>query len=535
MDSTPAPRTGREGPSLPGLSTRASGILLHPTSLPGPSGVGDLGRAAYRFAEFLAAAGQAWWQMLPVGPAGRADSPYQSESTFAGNPLFVSLEGLAEDGLLEPADLVPAAPLSADRVHYAAAERFKEIRFAKAFAAFEGRAARAEQEAFARFRATAAGWLPDFALYRALKDAHAGAAWADWPAPLRDREPAALREARERLERDRRYHEFLQFVFDAQWRRLRAACAERGIGWIGDLPIFVSHDSAEVWAHRELFELDETGRSTVVAGVPPDYFSADGQLWGNPLYRWERMAETGYAWWIERFRGILGRFDAVRVDHFIGFARYWEIPAGARTAKRGRYREAPGADFLTRLQAAVGGFPIIAEDLGILTPEVAELRDRFALPGMRVLQFAFGDDEESRYMLPESYPERCMAYTGTHDNDTAAGWFRDPPPAAGTSAAPLHARERERAGLYLGGDGPDLHWRMIGAVLGSRANTAIFPLQDVLGLGSGARMNRPGTVHGNWQWRFREDDLTAAHAARLRELTEASGRLPGGAARRTAS
>jgi 4-alpha-glucanotransferase len=539
---TPGRQPARDGSALPRLAQRASGILLHPSSLPGPSGIGDLGRAAYEFVEFLAAAGQSWWQMLPAGPVGRANSPYQSESTFAGNPLFVSLEGLAADGLLAPADLVPAAPLSADQVSYAAAERCKEIRFAKAFAAFESRADRAAQEAFERFRAGAAGWLGDFALYRALKDAHAGAAWADWPPPLRDREPAALREARERLARDLRYHEFLQFAFDAQWRRLRAAAAARGIGWIGDLPIFVSHDSAEVWAHRDLFELDPEGRSTVVAGVPPDYFSADGQLWGNPLYRWERMAADGYAWWLERFRGVLERFDAVRVDHFIGFTRYWEIPAGARTARRGRYREAPGGELLERLHAAVGDFPIIAEDLGILTPEVVALCDRFALPGMRVLQFAFGgDDEESRYMLPENYPERCVAYTGTHDNDTSLGWFREPPAESGTQSELAHGRERERAALYFGGDGPDLHWRMIGAVLGSRANTAIVPLQDVLGLGSEARMNRPGTVHGNWRWRFRAGDLTAAHAERLRELTAAAGRLPGAgrprqaAARRAAS
>ena len=529
MQTTPQRQPARPGPALPTLATRASGLLLHPTSLPGPAGVGDLGPAAHAFLGFLAEAGQSWWQMLPIGPAGRANSPYQSESTFAGNPLLVSLEGLAAAGLLAPADLVPAAPLAGGRAHYAAAERFKEIRFAKAFAAFAAGAGRAERDALERFRAEAAGWLPDFALYRALKDAHAGAAWADWPAPLRDRDPAALREARERLAGDLRYHEFLQFAFAAQWAALRAACAARGIGCIGDLPIFVSHDSAEVWAHRELFELDAEGRSTVVAGVPPDYFSADGQLWGNPLYRWERMAEDGYAWWIERFRGVLGRFDAVRVDHFIGFVRYWEIPAGSRTAKRGRYREAPGEAFLSRLQAALGEFPIIAEDLGLLTPEVAELRDRFGLPGMRVLQFAFGDDgEESRYMLPENYPEGCVAYTGTHDNDTAVGWFRGAP-ADGTRSAEALADERERVARALGGDWPDLHWRMIRSVLASRAATAVFPVQDVLGLGSQARMNRPGTVHGNWEWRLRDGELTAEHAARLRELTAAAGRLPGAA------
>jgi 4-alpha-glucanotransferase len=530
-DSMNRTRTRQHAPGgaplpLPTLATRASGLLLHPTSLPGPHGLGDLGPQARRFADFLAAAGQSWWQMLPVGPVNASCSPYQPESTFAGNPLLVSLEDLALEGWLEPGDLDPGELFPAERADHAAARRFREARLAKAFAAFEHRAGAAEREDFDRFRAAAGDWLDDFALFRAIKRAMAARNWTEWPVPLRDRYPGALAESRHRLEREIRYECFVQYLFDRQWRALGAWCAERGIGRIGDLPIFVAHDSAEVWASRELFELDAAGHPTVVAGVPPDYFSLNGQLWGNPLYHWERMAERHYDWWLLRFRAILARFDAVRVDHFIGMARYWEIPAGARTAIEGHWVPAPGAEILERLREAVGEVPIIAEDLGLVTSEVTALRLSFGFPGMRVLQFGFSDDADARYHLPESYDARTVAYTGTHDNNTAVGWFKDEPLETGSHSPILHRLERERALAYLHSDGKEIHWDMIRAVLDSPADTALVPLQDVLGLGSEARMNRPGTATGNWVWRFSPGALTDAPAHRLRALTAAAGRLP---------
>lgn len=484
----------------PSLARRASGVLLHPTSLPGPGEWGDLGPEAFRFADFLAEAGQRWWQMLPIGPVGAADSPYLSSSSFAGDPRLVSLEALARDGLL------PRAQRSGSREAW--------LRYA--FERFRSRP-RALSE-LAAFRNRCRHWLPDYALFEALRNAYRGATWTAWQAPLRDRHPRALARARRALATEIRFHEFVQYAFERQWAALRAHCADRGIGLIGDVPIFVSHDSADVWAHPEIFRLDARGRPQVVAGVPPDYFSRTGQLWGNPLYRWEVLRRRGYDWWLARLRAAFARFDAVRLDHFIGFHRYWEVPAGARTAVHGRWRPGPGAPFFEAVFRSLGRVQLIAEDLGRITPEVEALRDRFGLPGMRVLQFAFGSDPGSERYRPHRYPRNCVVYTGTHDNDTLVGWFRG-------ASAPHVARERAFALRYAASDGREVHWDFIRLAWSSVANTAIVPAQDLLGLGSEARMNTPGVPTGNWRWRLRPRQLGPPIARRLRELTETYGRL----------
>jgi 4-alpha-glucanotransferase len=494
---------------------RAAGVLLHPTSLPG-GGIGDAGPAAHRFVDWLAAAGQSFWQLLPLVPADDGGSPYSGLSAFAGNPLLVSPEALVSDGLLSPEDLESPA-FDPARVDFADAARWKELLLRRAFGAFRAGWAPALVDEAAAYRDRNAAWLDDWCLFRALRDDQGGAAWTEWDPPLRDREPAALAAAREALRDEVDRHAFVQWAFDRQWGALRRHAAARGVRLIGDVPIFVAHDSADVWAHRELFSLDAQGRPTVVAGVPPDYFSATGQRWGNPLYRWDVLRATGYRWWIDRFRRALQHVDVARVDHFRGFESYWEVPAVEETALHGRWVPGPGAELFRAVEAALGGLPLIAEDLGIITPEVDALREGLGLPGMRVLHFAFGDDERNPH-LPANHPRDTVAYTGTHDNDTSAGWYA----AAGAG---------ERAGLarLTPLSRGDVHWGMIEAVFGSPAEVAVVPVQDVLGLGSEARMNTPGTVEGNWAWRMREGDLTPAAAARLRDVTQRTGRLPSGA------
>jgi 4-alpha-glucanotransferase len=503
------------------LDQRAAGVLLHPTSLPGPAFAGDLGPAAHRFVAWLRAARQRLWQMLPVGPPGFGASPYQVFSAFAGNPLLVSLELLRRDGLL---DREAAAPPRDPRPHLADFERATRLRLPllrRAHERFHRR--RTARAALDDFRATRP-WLADWALFAALKEAHQGAPWTAWAPGLRDRRPGALRAARRDLADAIAFHEFVQLEFERQWAALRARCRAAGVGLVGDLPCFPAHDSADVWAARELFHLDRRGRPTAVAGVPPDYFSAAGQLWGNPLYRWPAIAARGYEFFVTRLGATLGRFDAVRLDHFIGFHRYWAVPAGARTATAGRYHPGPGAALFRRLRAALGPLPLIAEDLGVVTPEVKALRDRLGLPGMRVLQFAFGDDPEADSYKPHNYPRRCVVYTGTHDNDTTVGWFRDRGSGRSTRGRAAIAAERAAALRYLGSDGREIHWDLIRVALGSVADLAIVPAQDLLGLGSAARMNRPGTASGNWRWRLQPGALDAALAARLARLAEASHR-----------
>ncbi len=477
--------------------TRSSGILLHPTSLPGRFGIGDLGPATETFLDFLAETGQRWWQILPIGPTGYGNSPYQSYSSFAGSRLLVSPERLAEEGLLTQAELDEYPALSDDRVDFDAVDAAKEQLFRHAFARFN-----VEQAAFVDFVAANSYWLDDYSLFMALKGAAGGQAWYDWNHDLVSRQPEALARARVELAESVRYYQFVQFAFDQQWKALRAACEARNIGLIGDVPIFVAHDSSDVWARPELFYLDERGQPTVIAGVPPDYFSETGQLWGNPLYRWEVHYQERFAWWIARMKAILERVDIARLDHFRGFEAYWEVPAGAETAIGGRWALGPGIAFLDALKTALGGLPIIAEDLGEITAEVRSLRDRFELPGMRILQFAFEGDPKTQENLPHNYPPHCVAYTGTHDNDTTVGWFKRI--QAETTQNRHHAiAERVFAMRYLGTstEAVEIHWEMIRLASSSVADTVILPLQDVLGLDSPARMNMPGRGVGNWGWR----------------------------------
>jgi 4-alpha-glucanotransferase len=493
--------------------TRSSGILLHPTSLPGPFGIGDLGPSAHRFLEFLRTAGQSIWQVLPLGPTGYGDSPYQSFSSFAGNPLLISPEALREDGYLENSDLEGLPALPAERVDFGAVIDLKRGLLERAFGRFRGGAD------YDAFQARQAGWLEDYALFAALKDAHAGASWTDWEPELVRRKPDALAGRRDRLRHEIDRVKFAQFVFFRQWQALRAAAHSQGVRLVGDVPIFVAHDSADVWASPHLFHLNENGQPTIVAGVPPDYFSATGQLWGNPLYRWGVLAASDYAWWIERLRAVLGLVDLVRLDHFRGFEAYWAIPTPAETAIVGSWEPGPSAALFFALQDAFGApLPIIAEDLGVITPAVEALRDMFKLPGMRIMQFAFTADTKSAF-LPHNYERHTVAYSGTHDNDTTVGWF-----------AKLDEATRARVLRYTGTDGSEIHWDVIRLLLVSVADAVVFPLQDVLGLGDEARMNVPGSASGNWGWRTREGELSPALAERLAGMVAAYDRLPGTAA-----
>jgi len=507
------------------VRARASGILLHPTSLPGPWGLGEIGPQAAAFVRELAALRQQYWQVLPLGPTGYGDSPYQSFSSFAGNPLLISFDALQAEGLLTRAELASFPVLPEDRVDFGAVipARFAVLRAVSA--AFAQRAPAALQREFDGFCARHADWLPDYALFMALKAAHGGGSWTDWPAAYACRDAEALVAAREQWHAEIHDVCVQQFLFDHQWQALRQLARQAGIQVIGDVPIFVAQDSADVWAHRDLFYLDEAGRPTVVAGVPPDYFSATGQLWGNPLYCWDVHAASGYAWWLARLRRTLELVDLVRLDHFRGFEAYWEVPAGEPTAIRGRWVKGPGAPFFTAVRAALGGLPLIAEDLGMITDEVHALRDEFALPGMRILQFSFGHLGREPQLLPEAFPENCAVYTGTHDNDTTCGWFRAVPGAADTRAAEAVRAEHDYVLKYLHmRKDRDIHWAFIELAFRNQARLAVVPLQDVLGLGSEARMNTPGQPGGNWQWRCRSGALTRAMKNRLTRLTVETGR-----------
>ncbi len=494
---------------------RASGILLHPTSLPGRFGIGDFGEWAYRFVDFLADARQSLWQVLPLGPTGYGDSPYQSFSAFAGNPLLISPQRLVDEGRLPVEALRQAPSFSHDRVDYGAVMAFKLAILRQSFAHFSQARSREQQGGFQSFCEAEKGWLDDYALFMALKEQHGGVVWTRWERELSCREPEALGRKRRELADQIAFHQYVQYEFFRQWSALKEYANRRGIRVIGDVPIFVAHDSADVWAHPELFHLDESGEPTVVAGVPPDYFSETGQLWGNPLYRWEGMARDGYAWWIARLGGTLRRVDIVRLDHFRGFEAYWEVPAGEKTAVRGRWVAGPGAAFFRALREALGDVPIIAEDLGVITPEVKALRDEFGFPGMKVLQFAFSGDADNEH-LPHNYTPNCVVYTGTHDNDTTMGWFTSCP-----------EEERDFCLRYLGSDGREVHWDLIRLAMMSVAHTVIVPLQDVLGLGTEARMNYPSRLGGNWAWRFTPQMLTEQVRDRLAEMTETYGRAPG--------
>ena len=491
---------------------RASGVLLHPTCLPGPLGCGDLGDAAFHFVDWLVTARQRLWQVLPLNGIGPGNSPYMSSSAFAGNVLLVDPVELHRQGWLEAADLVPDPGMREDRIDFAVVVPWRMERLARAARHFHRAATAAQREALDAFCQAHASWLQDYALFMALSEEHAGRDWCDWPAPLARREPAALAAARQRLAERIAFWTFAQWSFFRQWAALKAYANGKGVEIVGDAPIFVAHHSADVWAHQGLFELDARGRPRVVAGVPPDYFSPTGQRWGNPLYRWEAHAQDGFAWWVRRLRGLLEMVDVVRIDHFRGFAAYWEIPAVAPTAIDGRWVPGPGEALFKAVARALGPVPIIAEDLGIITPDVEALRRKAGFPGMRILQFAFASDASDRY-LPHHHEPDTVVYTGTHDNNTTAGWW-----------AQASDHERQFARGYLATDGHDMPWTLIRAACASVADTAIHPMQDVLELPAECRMNHPGQSEGWWTWRFQWSQVQPWHAQRLAELGRLYGR-----------
>ncbi len=503
---------------------RSSGILLHPTSLPGPFGIGDLGPEAYAFADSLEAAGQSLWQVLPLGPTGYGDSPYACYSAFAGNTLLISPEQLVADGLLTQDNLGNLPDFEAERVDFEVVHKHKDSILRSAFASLKRETSPELRNAFAEFCRQHVSWLDDYALFRALKDEHRGVAWNEWEPALVRREPAALETAKQELAEEIEAQKFYQFLFFRQWFALKADCNKRAIKLVGDIPIFVAHDSADVWTNPDQFKLNEDGTPVVVAGVPPDYFSATGQLWGNPLYNWDQMQADGFKWWIDRVRATLETFDIARIDHFRGFAACWEIPGSDKTAERGSWVEAPGKELFTAIRAALGQVPIIAEDLGVITPDVEALRDDFGFPGMRILQFGFSSDTKN-IDLPHNYHKNVVVYTGTHDNDTAVGWFSSVAGEGSTRDAQQIERERKFCLKYLNTAGKETHWDFIRTVLASVANTAIVPLQDVLGLGTEARMNLPNSTEGNWAWRVKAGALTEEIAERLKDLTELYGRV----------
>ncbi len=464
--------------------------------------------------------------MLPISPAGPGNSPYSSDSSWAGNPLLVSLDLLYEEGLLRRMDLTPSRRFPAGKVSFKAVAAFRMSRLRKAFAAFQERGGRL-RNAFGGFQRRQRWWLDDHALFCALRNAHGGKPWTSWDEALRDRRPEALRTARNRLAEEIAFHRFVQYVFDRQWAFLRKTARAAGVGLIGDLPLFVNHDSSDVWANQELFLLDRTGRPKAVSGVPPDAFSKSGQLWGHPLYNWRRHRASGFKWWINRLKSTCERFDAVRLDHFLGFIRAWAVPAGARTAATGRWLAAPGRELFEAVKKKHGRLRFIAEDLGPGTAAAFELRDRLGLPGMRILQFAFGSDDHHHHE-PHCHPKRCVVYTGTHDSPTTVGWFRNLGSGRGGRGSARDAARRRRILQYLGSDGRQIHWDLIRSAMASTANLAIFPVQDILGLDDRARMNRPGISSGNWEWRLRPGELTGPLARRLGELSVHYGRASAG-------
>ncbi len=515
--------------------TRSSGILLHPTSLPGPFGLGDIGPEARHFVDFLQAAGQSFWQMLPVHPIGAGNSPYDSASAFAGATHLISLEDLVSDGWLDAESLANLPrPTDLAVADFDYTRRVRPSLWRRSFAHFLEYAKSEHKEEFERFLEQANAWIWDWGLFCALKNASQQASWTDWPEGLRARHHDALQRAHEVHREEVRLETYRQFAFHHQWSALKSYAEARNVQLIGDIPMFVAHDSADVWANQHMFFLDENGRRTVQAGVPPDYFSEEGQLWGNPLYRWDVMQRDGYAWWIDRLRRELNKFDAVRLDHFIAFHRYWEVPMGASTAREGRYVEVPGRDFLTQVRESLGRLPLIAEDLGIVTEQVEQLRDSMDLPGMKVLQFGFSKGAES--YLPHRHPRLCVAYTGTHDNNTTRGWYEsllldaveDPEPNLSDQQMAARAREQlDRIRAYTGvSRAGEAALGMLRTLLTSPAMIAIFPIQDALDEGEEARMNVPGTANGNWNYRIPPGALTVQLAAQLAELVEVTERKP---------
>ena len=502
---------------------RSSGILLHPTSLPGPYGIGELGSEAYRFVDYLVQAGQKYWQVLPLGPTGYGDSPYQCFSAFAGNPLLISLERLLEDDLLTRADLESVPDFPKTRIDYGWIIDYKIPLLHKAWKRVVANQSSPHWDAFHRFCDENNWWLHDYALFMAIKNAHKGKVWTQWERDIARHEPEAMERWHNEVGDEVGAQKFWQYLFFSQWWAVKTYCFEKGIKIIGDIPIYVAHDSADVWSRPDLYHLDEKSNPTVVAGVPPDYFSKTGQLWGNPIYRWNVMAKNGYQWWNDRFRQILTAVDIVRLDHFRGFEAYWEVPAKDKTAENGQWVKGPGAALFETLQFTLGELPIVAENLGVITEDVEQLRYRFEFPGMAILQFAFGSDAEC-VDLPHNYQHNTVAYSGTHDNDTTMGWWEGT--AEGSTRTPAQVKqEKEFAKRYLNTDGAEMNWTFVRTLMASVADTVVFPLQDLFGLGTEARQNMPGRPAGNWQWRYTADQLTDSIAERLLELTETYGRF----------
>ena len=507
-------RAARCGAAPDMLADRASGILLHPTSLPGAFGTGVFGSDACKFIDWLARAGQAYWQVLPLGETGPGNSPYMSSSAFAGSIMLIDLAELASQGWLSHDDLKPHPEFRADRADFAFIHPFRMERLRRAARNFFANRHDNVFWVYEEFCSAESVWLDDYALFMTIAERENWHEWDRWPKDLAHRDPEALLSIKMSCPDEIGFWKFCQWCFVRQWSRLKQYANERGVKIIGDVPIFVAYQSADVWAHQGLFELDENGRPTVVAGVPPDYFSETGQLWGNPLYRWDIHRETGYAWWIARLRHALQLADMVRIDHFRGFVAYWEVPADAPNAIAGKWEPGPGEKLFQAFEKTFPQLPVIAEDLGLITPDVLELRDKFRLPGMRILQFAFGDGETNHF-LPHHYVENTVAYTGTHDNDTSIGWW---------NSLPDHEKTFARHYLGIGSDGDAINWAMMRALSKSVANIVIFPMQDVLGLGSEHRMNFPGKPDGNWEWRFSWDMVKPEHTLALAEMTVEYGR-----------
>jgi len=491
---------------------RSAGVLLHPTCLPSAHGIGDIGPTAHTYLDWLAAAGVGWWQILPLNPPGPGHSPYSATSTFAGNPLLINPEIMLDEGLLVEADLTPLPAFPDAWVDFELATAWKRELLHKAYARFHGDPGALAGE-FENFRSHNHAWLDDYTLFAALKSAHNGAPWYEWPTDLAMREPGALHEWRADHEIEIGFEAFAQLLFHRQWNAIREHAVDVGIGILGDVPIFVAHDSAEVWAHPELFLMDEARQPTVVAGVPPDYFSPTGQLWGNPLYDWSRMAEDGYSWWIDRLRQTLATVDLVRLDHFRGFAAYWEVPASADVATNGRWVQGPGRHFFDAVAKALGDLPFVAEDLGEITDDVVALRNEFGLPGMAILHFGFSPEPRSSF-IPYAHSRNLVVYTGTHDNNTTLGWYLED----------ANDGERELVRSYTGGDASDVSWDLIRLVMASVADLAVVPHQDLADLGADCRMNTPAVADGNWTFRLTPWMLDTGIRNRLAAMIETYGR-----------
>ncbi len=497
------------------MNKRGSGILLHITSLPSPYGIGDLGPWAYKFADFLAEAKQSYWQILPLNPTDLYcdNSPYYSRSVFAGNPLLISPQILARNGLLKKGEVKNPSIHSMSEVNYEKVTAHKDKLFHLAYERFKGRK---KGKGYKRFCEENKHWLEHYALFVSIKGHFRGKSWSKWPREIRERKAEALNSLREKLHDNVEMIKFLQFIFSEQWLSLKKYCNRKKIQIIGDMPIYAIYDSADVWIHPELFKLDHDRNPYAVAGVPPDYFSRTGQLWGNPVYNWEELQKKDYDWWIQRVKKNLRLFDWLRIDHFRGFVAYWEVPASRKVATRGRWIPAPAEDFFSMLTKTIPQLPIIAEDLGVITPDVIEVKERFGFPGMKILLFAFGDEFPENPFLPHNLGKNCLLYTGTHDNNTVRGWIENE----------ITAADKKRLFQYLGRKVPakDLHWELIRIAMMSVANTVIFPMQDLLGLTGKHRMNRPARKKGNWKWRLLPRQLTPALAHKLMKITQIYGR-----------